>query len=41
MGNRSKQAAAYPKELCRAICQGLVQSMKIDFVVAELDCRGG
>ena len=26
----------YPKKLCRAICQGLVQSMKIDFVAAGL-----
>ena len=32
-GARSKQAAAYPEGLCRAICQGLLHSMQLDYAV--------
>ena len=32
-GKRSQQAAAYPAELCRAICLGTLESMKIDYAV--------
>eukprot|EP00435_Cladocopium_sp_Y103_P025818 s3297_g6.t1 len=31
-GQRSLQAAAYPPQLCRAICQGVLESMKLDYV---------
>ena len=29
---RSPQAAAYPLQLCKAICQGVLESMKLDYV---------
>ena len=32
-GQRSKQAAAYPAGLCRAICQGILQTMKFDYAL--------
>ena len=33
-GPRAAQAAAYPKELCRNICQGVVESMCLDYAIA-------
>ena len=32
-GSRSAQAAAYPKELCRSICKGVLRQMEIDYQV--------
>ena len=31
-GLRSRQAAAYPLGICQAICQGILQSMKLEYV---------
>ena len=42
-GRRSKQAAAYPIGLCKAICQGILDSMKVGYasrVVQELSFAG-
>ena len=30
-GARSRQAAAYPPDLCRAVCQGILHTMKLDY----------
>ena len=30
-GPRSRQAAAYPKDLCKAICEGILHSMVLDY----------
>lgn len=43
-GRRSSQAAAYPVGLCKAICQGVLDSMKIGYasrVVEDLSFAGG
>ena len=32
-GRRSTQAAAYPAELCRAICLGILESMKFEYAL--------
>ena len=42
-GRRSRQAAAYPVGLCKAICQGILDSMKVGYasrVVQELSFAG-
>ena len=38
-GPRAAQAAFYPKELCRNICQGVVESMCLDYAIA-MSCGG-
>ena len=36
-GSRSKQAAAYPRDLCRSICRGLKKQMELDYAAAMVD----
>ena len=33
-GLRSRQAAEYPLELCRAICRGIMRTMQIDYAIS-------
>ena len=33
-GLRSRQAAEYPLELCRAICRGILRTMQIDYAIS-------
>ena len=35
-GARSRQAAAYPKQLCTAICKGILDSMRSEYAVAMI-----
>lgn len=43
LGKRAEYAARYPKDLCRAICQGLIQEMRYeeDGVKSLFTLQGG